>query len=173
MTALRENLNKTKFYVTDLLVFKIKPDAELVALCQQKGAAVYRGTPIGQMQSLWPFDGLKRAVIEEAETFVRHMAAQGNMLQTSVYQMELWGPYRDKPTGVREVNIEAGNPYVPDGKWAFDSKGTWAPDETGVREVTKDLLDREDFRHGICYRIRGEFLKTRGHQEETTGVVIL
>ena len=173
MTAIRENFDKTKFYVPDTLVCRVKPDPELVMLCQQKGEGVHRGTPLGKLKAMWPFDGLKRALTEEATTFVGHMAKQGNQLQTSIYEIEVWGPYRDKPMGAEEVNIEAGNHLVPDGKFAFAPKGAWQPETLGPRRITQSLLDRGDFRHGICYRLRGKFLKTRGKQDDITGVVIL
>ena len=167
MPAIRENFNKTKFYVPDLLVCKIKPDPELAMK-----VGIHRGTPIGKISELYPLDLFKKSVVEEAQKFIYHMTQQGNELQTSIYEMELWGPYRDKPTGSREVNIEEGNPWSED-KFAFTSKGTWQPETLGPQNLTRDTLERGDFRHGVCFRIRGKFVKTRGHQEETTGVVIL
>jgi len=170
--TVRIDPDTTKFYVPDLLVCRIKVDPELVLLCQSKGGAKYKGVPIGQMKSTWPHSTLKAAVKALAMEFVLQMDRQGNVLQTDDSQIEIWGPYRDRPLGVGEVNIEAGNHTVPEGKMAFDSKGVWSPEETGPREITQVMLDRHDFRHGICYRIRGKFLKTRGKQDET-GLVIL
>ena len=161
MPAIRENLNKTKFYVPDLLVCKIIPDQELALK-----VGVHKGTPIGKISELWPHDRFKKSVIEEAQKFVYHMNQQGNELQTSIYEMELWGPFRDKPMGFQEVNIEEGNPWQED-KYAFTTKGAWQPDTLG--NVERNVLEK----HGACFRIRGKFLKTRGKQDESTGVVIL
>lgn len=171
MTVFHVDANSTKYHVPDRLVCKIVVDPELIVLCEQGG--IHKGTPIGQMSELWPLDRLKAAILEQAETFVSHMRVQGNVLQGSIYAMELWGPYRDKPISSDVVNIEAGNSLVPEGRWAGAARGAWQPETLGPRLITQDLLDRDDFRHGVCYRVRGLFDKTIGHQEESTGTVIL
>jgi hypothetical protein len=170
LIALRENHDKTKFYVPKKLVCKFTPDPEMVLRCQDLGMKPYKGFPVGKVM----FDQLREVAMSEATQFAGHMQTQGNILRGDITEMELWGPYRNKPTGNRLVNIEEGNPLVPEGKWALSSKGAWSPEVKGPRVLDKEevLYDR-DWRHGVCFLIRGDFLATRGHQEETTGVVIL
>ena len=174
MVTLRWNPNKTKFYVPDKLVCKFVPDRELVLQCQEAGMAPVKGLPIGKMRDTWPFSRLKVIAESEAKTFIGHMERQGYVPQQNYSAMEIFGPYRNKPTVARNVNIEEGNPLVPEGRWALSSKGAWEPDSLRPRALDRDqVLYGGDWKHGVCFLIRGNFLATRGYEEETTGTVIL
>lgn len=161
-------------HVPNLLVCKFRADPELILQCQKMGGSPYRGTPIGLVKDHWPFSLIKRQALEEAKTFIGHMASQGHIAKQNPDSMELWGPFKDKPTRGGLVNIEAGNPYEPGGKWAFDSKGAWRPESRGPQTLRRDqILDSPDWKAGVAFLIRGRFESTVGHQEETTGIVLL
>ena len=162
-------------HVPNLLVCKFRPDPELVLQCQKMGGQPYRGTPIGLMRNIWPHSALKAKALDEAKTFIRHMNTQGHRALQNADAMEIWGPFKEKPTANKLVNIEAGNElFYPDGKWAFESKGAWRPESKGPQYVSKDkILDSPDWKLGVAFLIRGRFESTVGHEEDSTGIVIL
>ena len=161
-------------HVPNVLVCKFRPDPELVLKCQKMGGKPFRGTPIGKVKDVWPFSLLKRIALEEAKTFIGHMKNQGHIASQNPDAMELWGPFKEKPTRGGLVNIEAGNPLVPDGRWAFDSKGAWRPPVRGPQTLNKEqILDSPDWKLGVAFLIRGRFESTRGYQEDSTGIVLL
>ena len=155
-----------------MLVCKFKPDPDLALRC-----GILKGVPIGKVGAEGPRERLKRIAIEEAKTFVGHMKNQGYQAAQAETEMELWGPYREKVNMAKAstlVNIEAGNPFFPQGRWASAAKGA-APAERGPQELTKaKILDSQDYRHGVSFLIRGKFVTAKfGKQEETTGVVLV
>jgi hypothetical protein len=167
-----------KIYEPVLLTMKFKADADLVLTCQRCGDAPHRGTPIGKIIELWPRDALKRLAISETKTFIRHMKNQGYEAQQAPTEMELWGPYREKMDmrkGGSLVNFEEGNPLIPQGRWGYAAHGVWNHDlEVGPRKLDpKRVRDHRDWKLGVVFLVRGKFLASHGHQEETTGETIV
>lgn len=167
-----------KLYEPVLLTCKFKIDSELVLKCQRMGDKPHRGTPIGKIVELYPYDQLKRAALSQAKAFVRHMKAQGFESQEAESAMELWGPYREKlniAEGAALKNFEEGNPLIPQGHIGSASYGGWEHDLVkGPRVLNHNTVrDHRDWKHGVVFFIRGRFLGTRGHREETTGTIIV
>ena len=153
-------------------------DLDLVLTCQRVGDKPYRGTPIGKIPELWPREGLKRTILGYAKTFIRHMKAQGYEAQQAETELELWGPYREKMDmgkGGALVNFQEGNPLVPQGHWGTAAHGLWEHDGiTGPRQLDpKVAKGHQDWQRGVVFLIRGKFLATHGHREETTGSTIV
>lgn len=160
------------------LTMKFKVDADLVLTCQRAGDQPHRGKPIGKIMELWPFDALKRIAVSETKTFIGHMKNQGYEAQQAETEMELWGPYREKldmGKGDALVNFEEGNPLVPQGHWGFAASGMWKHDlEVGPRRLDpKKLKNNPEWKRGVVFLVRGKFLATHGHQEETTGTLVV
>jgi hypothetical protein len=167
-----------KFYEPVLLTCKFKVDSELVLKCQRMGDKPHRGTPIGKIVELYPYDQLKRIALSQAKTFVRHMRTQGFEPQEAESAMELWGPYREKlnmAKGASLVNFEEGNPLIPQGHHGSAAYGGWEHDLVkGPRALDRNTVrDHRDWKQGVVFLIRGSFLGTRGHREETTGTTIV
>lgn len=158
------------------IVCKIRVDPELVLLCQEMGQQPLRGSPIGKMMGLYPFDLLKNQAMDEAKTFTGHMRRMGNRPLQAESEMEIWGPYREKLKLAKGlVNIEEGNHTLPEGRWAFGDYSGWTHDgQQGPRQIKREeVLDSPDWKNGVIFLIRGRFEATRGKQEETTGTVLV
>ena len=168
----------TKVYEPVFLTCKIKVDPELILKLQRMGWRPRRGTPIGKMSDLDPFNALKRLVTEEAKTFIGYMKQQGFLPLEAETQMELWGPFREKldmSKGSSWENFEEGNPLVPQGMWRSQARGLWEHDlKTGPRELDrKAVLEDRDWKRGVVFLIRGRFLATHGKEEEATGTLLV
>src|SRR3989304_5448448 len=94
--AIQLDPESTKFYHPATLTAKFPLDPELVMRCQRAGSGVYRGTRVGQLPELYPYDALKRQVVGQAKTFLRHMRSQGYEPTQAETELELWGPYRER-----------------------------------------------------------------------------
>lgn len=152
---------------------KIRIDAELVLRCQNAGMGRVKGVRLGTLSSLYPQAALKAAIQEQATTFLQHMRLQGYEPKHSVYELEVWGPYREKvDMGAKYVNIEEGNPFFPDGRWAHAQKAA-AQAQRGTMDLSRDLLDHPDMKRGVHFIVRGLFLAERGREEEATGTLIV
>ena len=170
----RVGAESTQVHVPTYLICKFRADPELVLRCQQGGDTVHRGTRLGQLREFWPFDAIKRQALAEARTFIRYMRTQDYEPKQSHYEMELWGPFPEKVRFTDSVtNIEAGNPFFPDGRWVSDSRGTRLGTK-GPQELKRDtVLDSPDWQKGTVFLIRGLFIGNYGHQEEETGILIV
>jgi hypothetical protein len=129
------------------------------------------------MPELYPQHVLKRIVLSQTKTFLGHMKRQGYIPQQTETEMELWGPFREKVDMSKAsdlVNIEEGNPTVPEGRYASAARGVWGHDGTrGPRELDrKTLLDHRDWQRGVFFSVRGRFLATKGSREEETGTIL-
>lgn len=164
----------TLVHVPIYLSCKFHVDPELVLRCQKAGDHPHRGTRLGQMREFWPFDALKRKALEEAQAFVGHMRTQDYLPLQSIYEMELWGPFREKVRHIESMtNIEEGNPFFPDGRWVSDNRGT-VRGTKGPQELDREeVLNSPDWAKGTIFLIRGRFEGNYGHVEESTGVLIV
>lgn len=152
---------------------KIRIDAELVLRCQNAGMERVKGVRLGTLSSLYPQAALKAQIQGQATTFLHHMRLQGYEPKHSVYELEVWGPYREKvDMGANYVNIEEGNPFFPDGRWAHAQKAA-AQAQKGPMELSRDLLDHPDMKRGVHFIVRGLFLASSGREEEATGTLLV
>lgn len=128
------------------------------------------------MKELWPFDALKRHVLETTKEFVRQMRVRGYEPQQAETAMELWGPFREKVdlANTRLVNVEEGNPFFPEGRWVNDNRGVQRIESRGPQAISRQrLLDSQDWRKGAVFLVRGEFISRYGKQEEETGILLV
>ena len=176
MTTFQVDAESIGLHEPVYLKCKIRADAELVLKCQRAGAKPYRGLPTGNLPPVWPHSSLKREIIEQSKMFLEHMRLKGYEPKHSEYQMELWGPYREK-VDMRDaaspmINIEVGNPFFPDGRWVSAARAS-APAQKGPMELSMELLDHRDMRRGVHFIVRGLFLAQSGKREESTGTLIV
>ena len=130
---------------------------------------------LGKLSLLWPQAELKRQLVEQSREFLRHMRLRGLEPKQNEYQLELWGPYREKVAmqdAGKLVNIEAGNPFFPNGRWVSAARSV-APAERGPIALTKEKLEHRDYKRGIHFIVRGLFLRNYGKQDEQTGTLIV
>jgi hypothetical protein len=151
----------------------VRVDRELVLACQQAGEAPFRGKPAGSLSPVWPLSGLRDEILIQAREFIRHMRKRGLEPQQSEFQLELWGPYRDRvdlAKGAERINIEEGNPFFPEGRYVTAARSA-GPAQRGPLELTPELLDHPDIK-GVHFIVRGQFTRTYGKQSEETGQLI-
>ena len=166
-----------KIYHPLSLTCKFPADTELVLNCQRLGAKPHKGTIIGKMSELDPFVQLKHHVLAQTKEFVRAMKSKGYVPQQAETEMELWGPFREKLDMAKAsqlVNFEEGNPFIPQGHFGSAAYGGWQSDGVvGPRMLDRDLLrNHQDWRHGVAFIVKGNFLATRGHESDTGGLVV-
>lgn len=142
---------------------KVVLDYELAQLCQEHGDRPHRGTPLGRMPELWPFDMLKRPLVEHAQEFTRQVKTQGYQPLTDVYSFRVWGPYMEKVAGLAEYEPEKGNHVIPKHLQRKAQK-VW-----GYRG------DEFNWNKGVAFIIAGSFERAakHGHVAEETGVIVL
>jgi hypothetical protein len=102
------------------------------------------------------------------------MRLRGLEPKQSEFQLELWGPYRervDMTKGAEWINIEEGNPFFPEGRWVTAARAV-GPAQKGPLELTPELLDHPDMQRGVHFIVRGLFTRTYGKQSEETGQLI-
>lgn len=142
---------------------KLTLDDELVQVCHRHGDKPHRGTALGQLPELWPFDMLKRPLIAQAETFVEQIGGQGYIPATSIYEFEIWGPYMEKVSEPTQWVPEADNPLIPD--WAKKkAHKAWGYQGNELR-----------FDKGCTFIIVGQFFRAAKHghiSEETGGILV-
>lgn len=138
-------------------------DYELVRLCQEKGDKPHKGTPLGRFLELWPFDMLKRALIDHANTFVSQIGMQGFVPLTSVYEFRVWGPFTEKVGAMRPWVPEEGNHTIPRHLQRTAQK-VWGYEG-----------DEFNFDKGCAFIIAGDFTRkaSLGHVNEETGVIVV
>lgn len=83
--ALYDGTGNSTAVVPETVQTKVTVDYELVKACQSAGDRPHRGDPLGTFPELWPFDGLKRPLIEHAQEFVRQLKTHGFEPLTDVY----------------------------------------------------------------------------------------
>lgn len=153
----------------------LRVDRELVLKCQEAGMGTLRGKALGTLSPLWPVSSLKDDLVTQAKEFQRHMTLRGFEPTQSEWQLELWGPYREKvdmSRGTELVNIEEGNPFFPDGRWVSAARAA-APAQRGPIELDRELLDHRDFKKGVHFIVRGLYLRDFGKQDDVTGKLIV
>lgn len=122
-----------------------------------------RGQPLGLMPELYPFDMLKRPLLEEARLFVRAMALQHYEPLTDISAFEVWGPYTEKVGAVRDWTPEADNQLIPD----HAKKTAWS--------AWLHSEGESNIRLGCAFFIRAQFTRQGkyGHVDEERGVIVV
>ena len=160
--ALYDGSGNAEATVMEKITTKCVVDYECVLLCQQHGWDAARGVPLGTLPELWPFDLLKRQLVDHAGEFVRQIGPAGFDPLDPIYSFKLWGPYMEKiKPSVEFWTPEAGNHLIP--KHA---------QRRAVR-VQAYRGDEFDFEKGCAFLIQGEFTRAarHGHVGEEDGVL--
>ena len=151
--ALFDATGNSNVVIKQGITTKAVVEYELVRLCQEFGDRPHRGDPLGLFPELWPFDMLKRPLLEHAREFVRQIALTGVAVIGDVDEFKVWGPYTEKVGDVREWTPEAGNHTIPKHQQrkavrAFGYRG-----------------DEFNFDKGCAFLIQGQFTRSTKHGE--------
>lgn len=139
---------------------KVTVDYDLVRQCQLAGDKPHKGTPVGTLPELYPFDMLKRPLLGHVEEFVSQIGTKGYYPVGSIYSFEVWGPYTEKVGEMRDWVPEAGNHLISNPRSA--SK-VW-----GIRS------DELDWSMGATFIIVGEFSRAAKHgQQNERGEILV
>lgn len=157
--ALYDGTGNANTLVRETVQTKCVLDYELVRLCHQHGDRPHKGDPLGTFPELWPFNALKRPLIEHAREFVRQIKTQGFEPLSDVYAFKVWGPFTEKVGDIKTWTPEEGNHTIPKHEQrkavrAFGYRG-----------------DEFDFNKGCAFVIQGEFVRNTKHGsiDELTG----
>ena len=161
--ALYDGTGNASATVRETVMTKCVLEYELVQLVQNAGVKPLDGQPLGKLMELYPFDMLKRPLLEHAREFVRQIASKHYVPLTNVEQFLVWGPFSEKVGPLREWTPEAGNPVIPRHK------------QRSAERVWGYRSDEVDWARGCAFLIRGEFTRNAryGAVDEQTGVVIV
>lgn len=142
---------------------KIVLDYDLVQLCQDHGDKPHKATPLGRFPELWPFDMLKRPLVEHAEEFVRQIKTKGYEATTPVTEFKVWGPYMEKVGDLKTFVPEEDNHVIPN----------WA--KRTAHQAWLYQGDEFDWEKGCAFIIVGFFTRPAnlGVLSEETGKVIV
>lgn len=122
-----------------------------------------QGKPLGLLPELYPFDQLKRPLIEQANEFVRQIGTHNWMPLMSIYEFKVWGPYAEKVGISHDWVPEADNPFIPEHEKRVASTA-WL---YGGGEVPIAL--------GCAFFIEGVFMRSarHGHIDEGRGLIVV
>ena len=159
--ALYDGTGNSDATIVETVATKCVLDYELVQLVHNHGGKPFKSVPLGKLPELWPFDLLKRPLLEHAEEFVRQIGVQGFQSLTNVHQFLVSGPFSEKVGEMRSWTPEAGNHLIPHPRTA---ERVW-----GYRG------DEFDWHKGCAFLITGQFTRhaRHGHIDEQTGMVYL
>ena len=159
--ALYDGTGNSSATIFETVATKCVLDYELVQTVQNHGGRPLKSEPLGKLPELWPFDLLKRPLLEHAEEFVRQIGKQGFEPLTNVHQFLVSGPFSEKIGEPRQWTPEAGNHLIPHPRQA---ERVW-----GYRG------DEFDWHKGCAFLISGVFSRNARHGfvDEQTGKVIV
>lgn len=149
--ALYDGTGNSESTVAERITTKCVIETELVELCQAHGDKPHKGTPLGKLAELWPFDALKRPLLEHAREFVRQVGLQGYQPVTNVEQFTLFGPYMEKVGDIRPWVPEAGNHVIP------------KHEQRTAQKVWGYQGDEFDWDKGCAFLIQGKFTIAAKH----------
>ena len=175
--AVQIDAEKMRIYEPVTLAAKFPVDSELVLRCQKAGDQPHKGTRVGKILELYPYDILKGQALEQAKVFCQHMRSQGYEPLQEPTEMELWGPFRERLDTSKAAtlkNFEEGNHLVPQGRWGSAAHGVWRHDSVrGPRRLDRQtVLNHPDWKYGIVFMLRGKFLATGGHLEDSGTLIV-
>ena len=150
--VVRENHEKRALAIPVVLVCQFRVDQELVLRCQERADPdhkMWRGQPLGTLSDIWPWSDMKDTVKREAQEFVGYMKQQDYQPIGAYTEMELWGPYMQKVDWGKARNADAR-----------ESDGHTYP-----QGYLHDA-NIADYRLGVVFHIRGNFLAKYGKMVE-------
>jgi hypothetical protein len=162
--ALYDGTGNSQTTIRETVTTKCLLEYEQVELVHNHGGKPLRGTPLGKLPEMWPFDLLKRPLLEHTRKFIQQIATHGYHPLTGEYEFKAWGPFMEKiGDDLSEWTPEEGNHLIP---------------KAHQRKAVKAWLYRGDefqWSKGCAYLIRGEFTRYAGHGavDEETGVIIV
>lgn len=167
-SALYDGTGNADAYVSERIELKVNLGYELVQTWQTAMSATRRnpkleGTPLGLLPELYPFDQLKRPLIDEANEFVRQLGTHGWRPLTSIYSFEVWGPYAEKVGVSHDWIPEADNPFIPNHeKQVATTAWLYGGDELPIDK-------------GCRFRVVGVFSRSAryGHIDEGRGIIVV
>lgn len=161
--ALYDGSGNSETTIRETVTTKCVLEFEQVQLVHNHGGKPYRGIPLGTLPELWPFDLLKRPLLDHAREFIKQVKTHGFHPLTSEYEFKVWGPFSEKVGEIKEWVPEADNPFIP---------------EAHKQKATSTWLYRGDefnWERGCAFLIKGDFTRYAGtgHVDEQTGVIIV
>lgn len=167
-SALYDGTGNADATVSSTITCKAKAEYELVRDWQTAMRATgrnpkLRGKPLGLLPDLYPFDMLKRPLVNEANEFVRQIGLQHWSPLTSIYEFKVWGPYAEKVGESHDWVPEADNPFIPEHEKQVATTA-WL---YGGSELPIAL--------GCAFFIEGVFIRSaqHGHVDEERGIIVV
>ena len=162
--ALYDGTGNSETYAPCDITCHMTLEYELVRKCQIAGDRPHKGSPLGKLPELYPFDMLKRQVVAEAQRFVSQVLSQGYEALEPVYTMRLWGPYTEKVGQPRDWVPEEGNHTIQPHDRAIATTA-WGYQSEDELDVSK----------GVAFLLQGKFQRraSLGHIDEGTGVILV
>jgi hypothetical protein len=164
--ALYDGTGNADAVVAQTITCRVTLEYELVRTWQDAMRAAHRSTalrgkPLGLLPDLWPFDALRRPLMEQASEFVRQLGLQHYEPTQHITSFEVWGPYSEKVGTPRDWVPEADNPFIQDKKVATTA---WL---YGGNESPIHL--------GCAFLIRSEFTRKAkyGHETDKEGIIVV
>lgn len=122
-----------------------------------------RGRPLGLLPELYPFDLLKRPLLEQANEFVRQIGTHHWSPIGGVYEFKVWGPFPEKVGQSFDFKPEADNPFIPEHeKKVASTAWLYSGSELPIR-------------FGCAFFIVGTFTREAkyGHVDEQRGLIVV
>lgn len=154
--------------VAQTITVRVRLEYELVrkwqfAQRQAKRNPKLEGVPLGRLPELYPFDMLKRPLLEEAQEFVRQIGTHGWTTTRAISEFRVWGPFPEKVGESHDWVPEADNPFIPkEDKKVATTAWLYRSDELPVDK-------------GCAFFIKGQFTRAakHGHVEEERGIILV
>ena len=166
--ALYDGTGNADAHVASTISCRVNLEYELVrkwqiAMSSAGRPPKVRGKLLGRLPELYPFDMLKRPLVDEAKEFVRQIATHHWAPITNIYQFEVWGPYAEKVGESHDWVPEADNPFIPKHeKQVASTVWLYHGDELPIDK-------------GCAFFIKGVFTRSAqfGHIDEVKGLILV
>ena len=166
--AVYDGTGNADAWVSSTIKCRVNVGYELVRTWQTAMRATRRnpklqGKPLGLLPELYPFDQLKRPLVDEANEFVRQIGLQHWEPLTGIYAFKVWGPYAEKLGVSHDWVPEADNPFIPEHeKQVATTAWLYGGNESPIV-------------HGCAFFLVGEFVRAAqyGHIDEGRGLILV
>ena len=166
--AVYDGTGNADAWVSSTIKCRVNVGYELVRTWQTAMRATRRnpklqGKPLGLLPELYPFDQLKRPLVDEANEFVRQIGLHHWEPLTSIYAFKVWGPYAEKVGVSHDWVPEADNPFIPEHeKQVATTAWLYGGNESPIV-------------HGCAFFLVGEFVRAAqyGHIDEGRGLILV
>jgi hypothetical protein len=166
--ALYDGTGNADAVIAQTITCRVTLEYELVRTWQDAMRAAHRspklhGMPLGLLPDLWPFDALRRPLMEQATEFVRQIGLQHYEPTQPVTAFEVWGPYSEKVGTPRDFVPEEDNPFIP---------------KSERKTATTAWLyggNESPIHFGCAFLIQSEFTRKAryGHETDREGVIVV